>query len=315
MPAAWRDDKLAEKWRKVRTVRRVVTGALEIERAQKRIGSSLEAHPIVHVSNAELFEAVVDVDLAEVCITSAATLVNDEGPADAFRLPDVAGVAVVPNLAEGTKCARSWKILTTIGADPRIIRTSRRATPRRCANGKPCARRRSRCARAILCGPLTRFGLAVAAIACLLDQASKLYLLFVFDLAANPVRARPVLRFRADPQYRHQLRPVPDARRARPMGAARLQGGWRWLLLWVWLARARDRLTALALGLIIGGAVGNAIDRLAYGWVVDFVFFHVSTGSWRFNWYVFNLADVAIVAGVIGLLYESLVGDRAAKAP
>jgi isoleucyl-tRNA synthetase len=118
VPAAWRDDKLAEKWRKVRIVRGVVTGALEIERAQKRIGSSLEAHPIVHVSNAELYEAVVDCDLAEVCITSAATLVQDEGPGSAFRLPDVAGVAVVPNLAEGTKCARSWKILTTIGADP-----------------------------------------------------------------------------------------------------------------------------------------------------------------------------------------------------
>jgi isoleucyl-tRNA synthetase len=120
VPSAWRDDKLAEKWRKVRTVRRVVTGALEIERAQKRIGSSLEAHPIVHVSNPELYEAVLDIDLAEVCITSAATLVNDEGPADAFRLPDVAGVAVKPNLAEGTKCARSWKILNTIGADPQF---------------------------------------------------------------------------------------------------------------------------------------------------------------------------------------------------
>jgi isoleucyl-tRNA synthetase len=118
VPAAWRDDKLADKWRKVRTVRRVITGALEIERAQKRIGSSLEAHPIVHVSDEDLFEAVLDVDLAEVCITSAATLVKGEGPAGAFRLPDVAGVAVVPNLAEGTKCARSWKILTTIGADP-----------------------------------------------------------------------------------------------------------------------------------------------------------------------------------------------------
>jgi isoleucyl-tRNA synthetase len=115
---AWRDDKLAEKWRKVRTVRRVVTGALEIERAQKRIGSSLEAHPILYVSNPELYEAVVDVDLAEVCITSALTLVEDEGPAEAFRLPDVPGVAIVPNLAEGTKCARSWKILTSIGEDP-----------------------------------------------------------------------------------------------------------------------------------------------------------------------------------------------------
>jgi isoleucyl-tRNA synthetase len=119
VPASWRDDRLAEKWRKVRTVRRVVTGALEIERAQKRIGSSLEAHPIVHVSNQELCEAVLDVDLAEICITSAATLVEDEGPASAFRLPDVSGVAVVPNLAEGTKCARSWKISTTVGSDPK----------------------------------------------------------------------------------------------------------------------------------------------------------------------------------------------------
>lgn len=118
VPAQWRNDKLAEKWRKVRQVRRVVTGALEVARAEKRIGSSLEAHPIVHVSNGELYEAVVDVDLAEICITSALTLVTDEGPANAFRLPDVSGVAVVSNLAEGTKCARSWKILNTIGADP-----------------------------------------------------------------------------------------------------------------------------------------------------------------------------------------------------
>ncbi|MEA2983829.1 MAG: isoleucyl-tRNA synthetase, partial [Alphaproteobacteria bacterium] len=118
IPSAWRDDALAEKWRKVRLVRGVVTGALEIERAQKRIGSSLEAHPIVHVSNPELFAALADVDLAEVCITSAATLVSDEGPINAFRLPEVKGAAVVPNLAEGTKCARSWKILSTIGADP-----------------------------------------------------------------------------------------------------------------------------------------------------------------------------------------------------
>lgn len=118
VPARWRNDKLAEKWRKVRQVRRVVTGALEVARAEKRIGSSLEAHPIVHVSNGELYEAVLDVDMAEVCITSALTLVSDAGPDSAFKLPDVSGVAVVSNLAEGTKCARSWKILNTIGADP-----------------------------------------------------------------------------------------------------------------------------------------------------------------------------------------------------
>ncbi len=120
VPQSWRDDALAEKWRKVRNVRRVITGALEIERAQKRIGSSLEADPIVHVANPELFAALVDVDLAELCITSAATLVEGEGPPDAFRLPDVTGVAVVPNLAEGRKCARSWKISAAVGADPQF---------------------------------------------------------------------------------------------------------------------------------------------------------------------------------------------------
>src|SRR4029079_1271469 len=114
---AWRNDGLAEKWRKVRAVRRVVTGALELERAQKRIGSSLEAAPLVYISDKELFAAIVDVDFAEICITSAATLVEEEGPADAFRLPDVAGVAVVPKLAEGETCARSWKISPAVGSD------------------------------------------------------------------------------------------------------------------------------------------------------------------------------------------------------
>jgi isoleucyl-tRNA synthetase len=116
--AGWRDDALAEKWRKIRTVRRVVTGALEVERANKRIGSSLEAAPIVFVSDEDLFAALVDVDLAEVSITSGATLVEGDGPVEAFRLADVGGVAVVPRLAEGRKCARSWKILTSVGSDP-----------------------------------------------------------------------------------------------------------------------------------------------------------------------------------------------------
>jgi signal peptidase II len=166
-----------------------------------------------------------------------------------------------------------------------------------------------------LCGPLTRFGLAVAALACVIDQASKLYLLFVFHLAdKGPVRVGPFFDF------------VLTRNTGISYGLFQTQGVLgQWVLfgfkavavvlLWIWLARARDRLTALSLGLIIGGAVGNAIDRLAYGWVADFVFFHISTANWQFNWYVFNLADVAIVAGVLGLLYESLAGDRAAKAP
>jgi isoleucyl-tRNA synthetase len=102
----------------VRLVRRVVTGALEIERAQKRIGASLEAAPAIYVADPDLFAALVDVDLAEVGITSAATLVEGEGPAEAFRLDEVPGVAVVPTRAEGRKCARSWKITPTVGADP-----------------------------------------------------------------------------------------------------------------------------------------------------------------------------------------------------
>jgi isoleucyl-tRNA synthetase len=118
LPATWRDDALAEKWRKVRNVRRVITGALEIERAHKRIGSSLEAAPVVHVSDPELFAALVDIDWAEVAITSDARLVEGDGPPEAFRLDDVKGVAVEVRLAQGTKCARSWKILPSVGSDP-----------------------------------------------------------------------------------------------------------------------------------------------------------------------------------------------------
>jgi isoleucyl-tRNA synthetase len=120
VPAQWRNDALAEKWRKLRNIRRVVTGALELERAAKRIGSSLEAAPIIYVGDPDLFAAAVDVDLAELCITSAATLVEGEGPNSAFRLDDVRDVSVEPRLAEGRKCARSWKISESVGLDPQF---------------------------------------------------------------------------------------------------------------------------------------------------------------------------------------------------
>jgi isoleucyl-tRNA synthetase len=117
--ASWRDEALSAKWDKVREVRRVVTGALEIERqVKKSIGSSLEAAPVVHVSDANLLAALEGVDLAEIAITSDARVIAGEGPADAFRLDEVAGVAVVPALARGRKCARSWKISEDVGADP-----------------------------------------------------------------------------------------------------------------------------------------------------------------------------------------------------
>ena len=165
-----------------------------------------------------------------------------------------------------------------------------------------------------LSGTFTRFGFAVAAVVCALDQASKVYLLFVYDLDANPTRLTPFLDFVL---ARNTGISYGLFQSEGPLGQWVLLGFkvGAVALLWVWLARVTDRLMALSLGLIIGGAVGNAIDRLAYGWVADFVFFHVSGADWRFNWYVFNLADVAIVAGVIGLLYDSLLGGSAAKAP
>ncbi|MGE0603127.1 MAG: isoleucine--tRNA ligase [Xanthobacteraceae bacterium] len=117
VPADWRNEALSEKWKKIRTVRRVVTGALEIERAQKRIGSSLEAAPHIFVADKELLDACKGIDMAEVCITSDAKIESGEGPGDAFRMPEVPGVAVMPVRAEGKKCARSWKISPLVGTD------------------------------------------------------------------------------------------------------------------------------------------------------------------------------------------------------
>jgi isoleucyl-tRNA synthetase len=98
----------------VRALRRVVTGALELERAEKRIGSSLQAAPQVHAAT-DYVEAMKGLDLAEICITSGGDLASGAAPAGAFTLPDVAGVSVVPAMASGEKCARCWQVLTEVG--------------------------------------------------------------------------------------------------------------------------------------------------------------------------------------------------------
>ena len=119
-PSSWRDPALAEKWQKIRRVRRVVTGALEIERAAKRIGASLEAAPTVFIADADLRAAVESLSLpafADTCITSAIAVREGEGPAEAFRLDEVRGVAVVPTPAQGRKCARSWRVTPDVGQD------------------------------------------------------------------------------------------------------------------------------------------------------------------------------------------------------
>ncbi|GIX12512.1 MAG: isoleucine--tRNA ligase [Paracoccaceae bacterium] len=115
-PAAWRDDALAAKWAGIRRVRRAVTGALEVERREKRIGASLEAAPIVHVADPALREALESVDFAELCITSDITICADPAPEGAFVLEDVPGVAVVTARARGGKCARCWRILPDVGS-------------------------------------------------------------------------------------------------------------------------------------------------------------------------------------------------------
>jgi isoleucyl-tRNA synthetase len=117
---------LARKWDKVKDVRRAVTGALELERAAKRIGSSLEAAPQVHVTDAELREAVRDIDMAEISITSDLTLLGDAAPSGAFVLDDIKGVAVVFAPATGVKCARSWRYTHDVGSDPEFPEVSAR---------------------------------------------------------------------------------------------------------------------------------------------------------------------------------------------
>ena len=166
-----------------------------------------------------------------------------------------------------------------------------------------------------LWGPHSRDGITAALLTGMLDQASKLWLYFAYDLAAkSPVKVLPVLDL------------VLTWNKGISYGLFQqdsVLGQWALfgvkvaavIFLWAWLSRAETRLTALSLGLIIGGALGNAVDRLAYGAVADFALIHVTTASFTFNWYVFNLADAAIVAGVAGLLYDSLLGDRAAKVP
>jgi isoleucyl-tRNA synthetase len=114
----WRDEPLAAKWRSIRRIRAVVTGALEIERAQKTIGASLEAAPRVFIADSALRAALDGVEFEDVCITSAIEIVAGEPPQGAFALPETPGVGVVVGLAEGRKCARSWRISPLVGSDP-----------------------------------------------------------------------------------------------------------------------------------------------------------------------------------------------------
>ncbi|HLK80139.1 MAG TPA: signal peptidase II [Xanthobacteraceae bacterium] len=160
-----------------------------------------------------------------------------------------------------------------------------------------------------------RLGLTAALAAAAVDQAVKLWLLHGFGLTERgrvPVTSFLDLVLAWNTGISYGL-----FQDAGPL--------WQWVLLGLktvavvlllaWLARTRSRFAGIALGLIVGGAIGNAIDRAVHGAVMDFVLFHVTAGAWAFQWYVFNLADAAIVAGVIGLVYESLFLQDTPKLP
>lgn len=155
-------------------------------------------------------------------------------------------------------------------------------------------------------GQWLRLGLLIAAATAGLDQASKLWLVMLSPVAAGgrmPVGPFADLVYQRNPGISYSLFEM------RGTAGQLLLAGFALLVcvgIAIWLTRTHDRLTAVSLGLIMGGALGNAVDRLLYGGVVDFVSLHAA----GFYWYVFNLADVAIVAGVIGLMYESLIGSR-----
>jgi signal peptidase II len=160
-----------------------------------------------------------------------------------------------------------------------------------------------------------RAGILAAAVTLVADQASKLWLLNVFELARRgAVKVTPffdlVLAWNIGISF-GWLQNDSQAAQIALMAVKAVAV----VALAIWMARSHTRLATVALGLIIGGAIGNGIDRLAYGAVVDFALLHLDIGGATYNWYVFNLADVAIVAGVAALLYDSFLGVPAAKAP
>lgn len=163
--------------------------------------------------------------------------------------------------------------------------------------------------------PAVRSGIVAAVAALIADQASKLWLLFAFDIGhRGAVSVTPffdlVLAWNTGISYGWFQTESPVA--AAILLAIKAVAV---VLLAIWMARSHTQMATIGLGLIIGGAIGNAIDRFAYGAVMDFALFHLQFAGKTYNWYVFNLADVAIVVGVIALLYDSFLGTSAAKAP
>lgn len=162
---------------------------------------------------------------------------------------------------------------------------------------------------------LLRSGVIAAVVTLIADQVSKLWLLHVFDIGRRGMVQVTsffdlVLAWNTGISY-GWLQDMGTTGQTLLMAGKALAI----ILLAIWMSRSQTRLAVIGLGLIIGGAIGNAIDRAAYGAVVDFVLLHGRWGEKTFNWYVFNIADAAIVVGVALLLYDSFRRPDAVKAP
>ena len=171
------------------------------------------------------------------------------------------------------------------------------------ADGRPDRRRRLTMRSFKMWGPLSALGLTLAVMTFAADQVFKWWMLSVFDIASRqPVSLLPVfdLVLVWNRGISYGLFPNQKQGLLIAVSIAICAG------LWIWIARTPRPLTAAALGLILGGALGNALDRAVHGAVVDLFYFYVG----RFDWYVFNSADVAIVAGVAALVYESVRETR-----
>ena len=163
--------------------------------------------------------------------------------------------------------------------------------------------------------PRLRLGLLAGLATLVIDQASKLWLLYVFDLPnRGTVKVTPFFDLYLAWNIGISFGWLQNESALAQYGLMAVKAV-AVVALAIWMARSETKLATAALGMIIGGAIGNGIDRLAYGAVVDFALFHVEIGGTVYNWYIFNLADVAIVAGVAGLLYDSFFGGPTAKAP
>ncbi len=291
VPTEWRDDALAKRWETIWAIRLVVTGALEIARANKEIGSSLEAAPKVYVSRPEHIEALQDIDFAEICITSDILVETDRGPPQ-YRFSSDGNARRRRDRRAGERC-QVRALMALFRSVDGVGRLSGRHPARR-----GCAAR-TQGSRTFSVRPAL-VGCAVAVGVFMADQASKLALLTAFlEPARNSAPLTPfldlALRWNRGVSFSLFVQNSTAGRAILLLFTIAAVA----LLIW-WLAQCRSNLAAAGLGAIIGGALGNALDRVIHGAVVDFLDLHILDN----HLFVFNLADAAINVGVALLVID-----------